>query len=129
MYKKIFEKFKSAGSIVLLPHENIDGDALSSCLALKYFIEKAGGNAMIVADGEIPSNLSFLGNDYVLYSDDIKLPEFDTAVAVDCASMDRFKKRAHIFKNAETKIVIDHHKTNSGFGDYSIVLPESASTC
>ena len=129
MFEKIYEKLRSARNIALLPHENIDGDALASCLALKSFIETVGGNAMIVAEGDIPANLKFLGDDYVLFSADISLPEFDTAVAVDCGNIDRFENRADIFEKAETKIVIDHHETNNGFGDFYIVSPDSAATC
>lgn len=129
MLDRIYNVFKEAHKIALLPHENIDGDALASCLALKSFITAIGGDAMVVAEGDIPSNLKFLGDDYVIFNTGDKLPEFDVAVAVDCGSTDRFEKRAHIFNEAKIKIVIDHHETNHGFGDLFIVSPESASTC
>ena len=129
MFEKIYEKFRSARKIALLPHENIDGDALASCLALKNFIESVGGSAVIVVEGDIPSNLKFLDGDYIIYSPDAALPDFDTAVAVDCGNTDRFENRAYIFERAETKIVIDHHETNHGFGDLFIVSPDSAATC
>ncbi|MBQ7718557.1 MAG: bifunctional oligoribonuclease/PAP phosphatase NrnA [Clostridia bacterium] len=129
MQNRIYNVFKEAHKIALLPHENIDGDALASCLALKNFITAVGGDATVIAEGDIPSNLKFLGDDYVLYDKDISLPVFDVAVAVDCGSTDRFENRAHIYNGAKTKIVIDHHETNHGFGDLYIVSPESAATC
>ena len=38
----ILEEIKKADSIVLLGHENPDGDAVGSCLAMKLALEKMG---------------------------------------------------------------------------------------
>ena len=129
MRQKIYSLIKGARNVALLPHKDIDGDALASCLALKSFIEQTGGEARILAEGEIPSNLLFLGGGYDLIEQCGEIPDFDVAVALDCGSRDRLGDREHIFINAGVKIVIDHHATNKGFGDYFVVSPESSATC
>ena len=123
-----YKLFKENKKIALLPHENIDGDAVCSCLALAELAKAAGSHADIILEDEIPSNLTFLGGEYLEMRDDLA-GKYDCAIAVDCGDMGRLGTRRPIFESAKVTGVIDHHVTNNGFGDVSVIRPEAAATC
>src|SRR5699024_4395725 len=52
----------------------------------------------------------------------------DVAVAVDCSSSDRLGELAGLLDAAGTALVVDHHGTNTGFGDVALVDPRAQST-
>ena len=58
-YKEIAEKLAGLDHIVILPHVNMDGDALGSSSALCVALKSKGKNAVIVTDEAIPANLDF----------------------------------------------------------------------
>ncbi len=126
--KEFYRLFKENKKIALLPHENIDGDAVCACLALYELALACGSIADIIIEDEIPSNLTFLGGDFIKISDDFG-KEYGCAIAVDCGDMGRLGTRRPIFENAKVTGVIDHHMTNKGFGNVSVIRPEAAATC
>ncbi|MBO4897991.1 MAG: bifunctional oligoribonuclease/PAP phosphatase NrnA [Clostridia bacterium] len=126
--KEFFKLFKENKKIALLPHENIDGDALCSCFALAELAKAAGSSADIIVEDEIPSNLLFLGGEYINMSDSTPC-DYDCAIAVDCGDMGRLGTRRPIFESAKVTGVIDHHVTNKGFGDVTVIRSEAAATC
>ena len=54
--------------------------------------------------------------------------EFDTCIVLDCGDMERVGKRANLVNSAKSVVVIDHHKTNKGFGDACLVMPDASAT-
>ena len=119
----------AAESIVTIGHIGPDGDALGSALGLARAAALAGKNSRATF-GEpfvVPDQLSFLRLD-LLASPGGLTEVFDVAVAVDTASPDRLGSAMEIAQRAKTFIVIDHHISNDGFGDISIVDPHAAAT-
>lgn len=53
----------------------------------------------------------------------------DLFISLDSSSEDRLGDNLPVFKSAKKRVVIDHHKTNTGFGDVNIVRPEVSSAC
>lgn len=47
------------------------------------------------------------------------------AISLDCASMNMLNGYVKYFENAKTRVVIDHHGTNSMYGDLNFVNPDS----
>lgn len=121
---KIFEEINKANSIVILVHENPDGDAVGTSLALYTALKGAGKECVDIVIPEYPKIFSFLPN-----ADEIKKEgsrdNYDLAIAVDCSTVKMLSSWTKYFVNAETKIVIDHHGTNTMFGDYNFVNPDS----
>ena len=126
--KDFFKLFKENKKIALLPHENIDGDALCSCFALSELAKAAGSSADTIIEDDIPSNLLFLGGSFIRMNDNFK-GEYDCAIAVDCGDDKRLGTRRGIFEGARVRALIDHHVTNKGFGDVRLIRPEAAATC
>lgn len=126
--KNLIKEFDGIKTCALLTHLSIDGDTLCSCLALKELFKEKGIKADVITEDEIPHNLLFLDGDITPYSAKQDY-SYDMAIAVDCASQDRLSEREKIFLAAKKRVVIDHHVTNTGFGDYSFIEPKAAAVC
>lgn len=115
--KEIGEKLKNAGSILIFPHVNADGDALGASSALCSELRDLGKESYVLLEESIPEYLDFLDADYFkLDKHCIKSP--DICVCVDCSEESRIPGRIEEFLNGKEKICIDHHMTGESFGDY-----------
>lgn len=116
----ILLEIKKAETIVILTHESPDGDAVGSSLGLKGILKKIGKDADIII-----SEYSRLF-DFMPYSSSIltesNIEKYDLAITVDGATLKRIDN-AKYFENANKKIVIDHHGTNTMYGDLNFVDP------
>lgn len=132
---EIAEELKGAGKkVALFPHENMDGDALGSCIALAHVLESMGNDCGIIVSEDIPGNLMFLD-----YDDELKNYKFctrdmkgyascDISILIDSGELKRIPKREECFLGAKKKICIDHHATTEPFCDLNYIDPESAAT-
>jgi phosphoesterase RecJ-like protein len=110
-------------------HENPDGDALGSLLAMSLALTQLGKDAvMYLADGPpLPNEYSFMA------LDDLRrqLPpdaHERVLVAVDCANESRLGPDPEILHSARLVIDIDHHHDNTRFGDVNLVVADASST-
>lgn len=124
--EKVTELIKKAKKAVILPHISADADALASCQAMKCALLGLGIDAVIVAEEAVESRLEFISDGVLVY--DGNVPEFDTCIVLDCGDIERTGNRAEIVKKATTVINIDHHKTNTRFGDASFVNDTASAT-
>ena len=120
------EVLKDADAVFVVGHIAPDADALGSAVALARSARLAGKEAA-ASFGEpfvVPPSFEFLPLDELVAPDDF--PEKpDVMVAFDTASMARLGSLAEAAGQAGTLIVIDHHASNTGFGDISVVAPEA----
>lgn len=115
---------------VVTAHENPDGDALGSLLAMHLALRQMGKDSVMVLSGAAP-----LPGEYRF----LELPERgllrerppDNAervlIAVDCANETRIVDLA-LLEDAPLTVNIDHHHDNSRFADVNLVVPEASST-
>lgn len=123
----ILEEIKKAEKIVILTHEAPDGDAIGSSLAMKLALKKLDKNADIVVE-EYSRLFSFLpGAEEIKKETEIK--GYDLAIALDCSDLKRLNGGEEYFETAKKKIVIDHHGSNTMFGDINFVNPVSPACC
>ena len=124
----ILEEIKKADTILILSHENPDGDAIGSGLAMMWALKNMEKNVDLVIK-EYPENFKFLpGTEFIKNKPDDK--EYDLAIAVDCADIKRINSiYVEDFENAKVKIQFDHHTKNSMFADYNFVNPVSPACC
>lgn len=117
----ILEEINKANSIVILTHENPDGDAVGTALALYNALKQYGKNPDIIIP-EYSKVFEFLPG-----IDDIKkesnVEKYDLAISVDCATIKMLNGFANYFESAKMKIDIDHHGTNTMYGDINFVNP------
>lgn len=116
--------------IVVLPHTFPDGDTLGSAIGILELLKAYKKEGYIILNDDIPSNLMFLFEeiDLPLKSEEIHFEHIDLAVAVDCGESKLLGDRISFFERAKHTVVIDHHKTNSNFGQMNIVAPTVSST-
>ena len=123
----ILEEIKKAESIVILTHEQPDGDAVGSSLAMMHVIKVLGKNADVIIP-EYSSCFDFLpGIEEVKKETDVE--KYDLAIALDCADYRILCGYDKYFENAKQKIVIDHHGSNKMYGDINFVNPVSPACC
>ena len=122
----ILEEIKKAETILVLAHENPDGDAIGSCLAMKSALKQLGKNADVIIR-EFPRAFDFLpGREDVKTDSDIK--EYDLVISLDCADFKRLVGNEY-FEKAKQTIVIDHHGSNKMYGDINFVNPVAPACC
>ena len=119
----ILEEINKAESIVILTHENPDGDAVGSSLALYNALKEIGKNADVIIP-EYSRCFQFLpGTENIKKESNIE--NYDLAISLDAATIKMLSTWAHYFENAKCSIVIDHHGTNTMYGDINFVNPDS----
>lgn len=119
----IKEEIEKANDIVILTHENPDGDAVGSALAMYLTLKKLNKYVDVI----IPTysdTFSFLPGASEIKKEG-KDESYDLAITVDVTGISRLNGFAKYFENAKTKIQIDHHQVNEMFADYNFVNPAS----
>lgn len=108
-------------------HENPEGDAIGSELALALALRKMGKTATVLNADPVPGNLLFLpGADTVVFEEDGS--RYDVAVVLDCGSPERTGRVAPELRKCPLLVSIDHHRTNGDRGELSLVDPDAAAT-
>lgn len=118
-----------AGSVALACHVGPDGDALGSMLGLGIAASNAGKEvvASFGSPFEMPSGLEFLPHELLVAPGDFPASP-EVMVVLDAGSAERLGELASNASSSDTVVVIDHHVTNEGFGDISVVDPTAAAT-
>jgi phosphoesterase RecJ-like protein len=123
LYKKTWEKIVNAENILFVAHVNPDGDALGSELSLYPILKKMNKKVTVFnATKSLPQYLDFLPNFNKITDKPPK--NIDLTISFDCGSFDRLG----IEEKLSFLINIDHHISNTNFGDINIVKPDYAST-
>lgn len=119
----ILEEIKKAKKIVILTHENPDGDAIGSSLGMYIALRKMEKEPDIIIP-ELPRVYNFLPEIENVKKEGQKEP-YDLAIALDCATIKMLNGWANYFEDAKVKVTIDHHGTNTMYGDYNYVNPDA----
>lgn len=134
--KQLATEIRAATSIAVVTHARVDADALGSAVAMGALAKALGKPPAVVTsgDGAIPASLLFVDQSLVMSSDGRDcVGQVDLVIFVDCADADRanplFKDVLQNRDPLPKVINIDHHVTNSRFGDLNLVVPEAAATC
>ncbi|MCR5035460.1 MAG: bifunctional oligoribonuclease/PAP phosphatase NrnA [Clostridia bacterium] len=125
--KTISETLFNAKTALLFPHKNPDGDSVGACSALSLALRAEGVECYVYAD-EVPKYLHFINREAFTKNWN-KIPNPDVCVAVDCNEYERLQERSVLFDAGKTKICIDHHEHDTGFGDLYYIDPKAAAAC
>lgn len=123
--QKTLKKILSCQNILLLAHENPDGDALGSVTALADFLLNNKKKVQIFIPGDLP-NFSFLPH-FDLIKNDYN-NDFDLIIACDYSDFKRTGFKDNVSDN--DIITFDHHLENQGQrGLFKIINTNCSSTC
>lgn len=126
------ELLTNAKTVGISGHIRPDGDCVGSCLAMYNYIVTyyPSVEAHVYLD-PIPNIFKFLKNadkieDIHTLSEDTV---FDLYIALDCSEGSRLGDAFPFFEKAKHTVCIDHHFSNSGFSEFSYIIPDDSSTC
>jgi bifunctional oligoribonuclease and PAP phosphatase NrnA len=116
-----------AKQAVISCHLHPDGDALGSALALHGALVKAGRDAVVSFSEpfEVAAQYRFLPGVERLTPPGKVPTEPEVFVCFDTGSLDRLGSLAGAFQHARRTVVIDHHASNTRFGDVNLIDPDA----
>src|SRR5919202_741242 len=113
---------------LITTHENPDGDALGSLLAMKLALDQLGKDAVmvLVGDAPLPGEYAFmpLAELQRRWPDDVSER---VLVALHCAHESPIAD-PEVLGRVPLSIDIDHHHDNTRFGDVNLIVPDASST-
>jgi phosphoesterase RecJ-like protein len=114
---------------LVVAHENPDGDALGSMLAMTLGLQALGKDAemFLASTAPLPVEYRFLELNGIRHHPPEDLAE-RVLLAVDCANIRRIADVDTLVDTAERVIDLDHHHDNSRFGDVNLVDADASST-
>ena len=121
--EQIAKRIKVAKQVAVFTHMRPDGDAYGSALALACALDSLGIPCEVCVESEIPSNLAFVQSIERVQKTPKK--DFDLLVTVDCSDEQRLgelTEKYYLTKRKKIDVVnIDHHVSNTRFGNYNFV--------
>ena len=126
---QVLEEIRSADRFILVTHENPDGDALGSLVAMQEILRALDKDSVMFMAAEefpLPYEYRFFVLDGLVsvVPDDVAER---TIVFLDCGNIDR--NPAHELKRDGAHILnLDHHHDNTRFGTVNHVVPEASCT-
>lgn len=123
-------------NMVIVPHENPDGDAIGSAVGLAEFLLKSGHQVQIVSPTDYPDFLKWFSSnvEILVYGRKKKqvkaiFENADVLFAVDFNEASRAGKlEKSILNFSKTKFLIDHHPYPTDFCDFTISEVQYSST-
>jgi phosphoesterase RecJ-like protein len=126
---RVLAELREADKLIVVAHENPDGDAIGSLVAMQGILTTIGKDCvMFIAERDLPlpQEYSFFPLEG-LVSEPPADVEDRTIVFLDCGNIER--NPAEAFRHPGAHILnIDHHHDNTHFGTVNLVVPEASCT-
>jgi len=125
----VADAIRANDRFLLVTHENPDGDALGSILAMKLALDALGKDSVMYVGGDLalPPDYAFMQLDGLSRT----LPE-DVAerviLALDSATAPRTQLPPELLEAAPLTIDVDHHHDNTRYGRINLIVPQASST-
>ena len=119
--ESIISHLKKSKHILIASHENPDGDAIGSLLATGLALQSIGKKTSLFNESKIPAVYRFIPKVNAIIRNINNLTYYDTAIILDCGDLNRIGRFASAISQVPLIINIDHHETNTLFGDLQFV--------
>lgn len=116
---------KESKKIAIFAHENPDGDAYASSVGMGMALRNAGYEVEFYLGHSKQDFSHIIGMKEAFEENHSPIKEGTTALVMDCASRD-YAANNDLFDRCERIIVVDHHATNTFYGDINYVDPSAA---
>lgn len=120
----IIDLIKESDSILLMTHEQPDGDAIGSVMAF-YHLLKDMNKSVDTILLEVPHSFDYLTS----VNSPVDRDSYDLGIIVDCSSKERIGQCNNEIDKCKKTIVIDHHISNTYYGDINHVEINTSSCC
>jgi phosphoesterase RecJ-like protein len=121
-HDQVLEEVRSADKLLVVTHENPDGDAIGSLVAMREILTAIGKDCLMFIDGRdlpLPQEYSFFPLDGLVSAPPADVAD-RTIVFLDCGNLDR--NPAEAFRRPGVHMInIDHHHDNTCFGTVNLV--------
>ena len=126
-WKEIIKKIRESRKFLITAHVSLEGDALGSELATFILLKRLHKRAVIYNNDQTPEIYKFLPYSEVIRNN-LKGDKFDAAIVLDCSDSSRTGKVKDYLSRVDCIINIDHHISNTLFGDINLIEPKVSST-
>ena len=126
--ERVLERIREDSRFALATHDNPDGDALGSLVAMHGLLTALGKEAPMFISPEdlpLPHEYSFFGLEGLIQAPPQDVSE-RTVIFLDCGNIDR--NSASVLRDGRHLLNIDHHHDNTHFGTLDYVVPEASCT-
>ena len=117
---RILEAVRSCKTFCIAGHIRPDGDCIGSQLGLALALQSEGKKVVCWNEDAVPEKYGFLNRDG-LFQKPKRGMKFDCVIAADCASFERLGKVVPCISHRKMLINIDHHESNTRYGDINWV--------
>jgi phosphoesterase RecJ-like protein len=125
----LMKAIEQAETIAIAGHIRPDGDCIGACMGLYGYIQNNfQGKKVTVYLEEFPEAFSYLRDEDAFLEVCPAGESYDLFISLDCGDEDRLGTVYDVMKSAKYVFSIDHHITNTNFGDENFVMPEASST-
>ncbi len=125
---KIVDRINRSKSFVITAHTNLEGDALGSELAVYILLKQLKKEVMIYNHDHTPSIYRFFPYSQVV-KNSFNKKHLEVAIVLDCSDFSRTGSvKDNLLNKVDCLINIDHHISNTYFGDINWVKPQISST-
>ena len=127
----VADELRAASKLIVITHENPDGDALGSLIAMQLILTALGKDSLMFLsrrDLPLPYEYRFLPTVAVVSEvpDDI---DERTLLFLDCGNLERNPAESLRRAGEDAHILnIDHHHDNTRFGTVNLVDPDASCT-
>ncbi len=114
---QVIERITEGQRFLVIGHINPDGDDISSVASLVMILKALGKTAEGCIDADHSGFLQRLaGNDLIKNVAQLRSYTYDTSITVDASDLARIGDAVELLEGGTPDIVLDHHKSNIGFG-------------
>jgi phosphoesterase RecJ-like protein len=126
--EQIIEQIKKSDRILIASHMDPDGDAVGSLLAMGRAVLKLNKQFTLFNASPIPAVYRFLPAVESIVRDLDDVNRYSSAIILDCGDLSRIGKICAQVKQIPCIINIDHHISNTGFGDHLLIDTNACAT-
>lgn len=124
LVEQLGTRLESASRLLLISHIRPDGDAVGSLLGLGHVLEAAGKEVNLVLEDGVPKSFHHLAGVDQVYRQAAGV--YDLIIVLDSSDVSRIG--AVLDEYGQPDVNIDHHPTNTHFGDLNLVETGAVAT-
>ena len=124
---RILDAVRQNKTFCIVGHIRPDGDCVGSQIGLALALQSEAKRVVCWNEDVVPDKYRFLNRDGLFQKPKPGM-KFDCVIATDCASFERLGRAGKCVAHRKVLINIDHHESNTRYGDINWVSAREPST-